>query len=64
MSFLDRKLDGEASEMIFWICPQIEGAVMRSKNVADEQKTETLASHVDGSESSLTRFLNLPQGSM
>jgi hypothetical protein len=42
MSFLDRKLDGEASEMIFWICKQIEGAVMRSKNVADEQKTETL----------------------
>ena len=64
MSFLDRKLDGEACEMIFWICKQIEGAVVRSKNVADEQKTETLASHVDGSESSLTRFLNLPQGSM
>ena len=42
MSFLDGKLDGEASEMIFWICKQIEGAVMRSKNVADEQKTETL----------------------
>ena len=36
------KLDGEASEMIFWICKQIEGAVVRSKNVADEQKTETL----------------------
>ena len=42
LSFLDRKLDGEASEMVFWVCKQIEGAVMRSKNVANEQKTETL----------------------
>ena len=29
--------------MVFWVCKQIEGAVMRSKNVADEQKTEALA---------------------
>ncbi len=29
--------------MVFLICKQIEGAVMRSKNVANEQKTETLA---------------------
>ena len=29
--------------MIFWVCKQIEGAVMRSKDVANEQKTETLA---------------------
>ena len=37
------KLDSKASEMVFWVCKQIEGAVMRSKNVADEQKTEALA---------------------
>ena len=37
------KLDSKASEMVFWVCKQIEGAVMRSKNVANEQKTETLA---------------------
>ena len=43
LSFLDRKLDGKASEMIFGVCKQIESAVMRSKNVANEQKTETLA---------------------
>ena len=43
MSFLDGKLDGEASEMIFWICQQIEGAMMRSQDVTDEQKTEALA---------------------
>ena len=36
-------MDGKASEMVFWVCKQIEGAVMRSKNVADEQKTEALA---------------------
>ena len=36
------KLDSKASEMIFWVCKQIEGAVMRSKDVANEQKTETL----------------------
>ena len=36
-------MDRKASEMIFWVCKQIEGAVMRSKNVANEQKTETLA---------------------
>ena len=41
--FLDGKLDGKASEMVFWVCQQIESAVMRSKNVANEQKTETLA---------------------
>ena len=41
--FLDGKLDGEAREMVFWISKQIEGAVMRSKDVANEQKTETLA---------------------
>ena len=29
--------------MIFGVCEQIESAVMRSKNVANEQKTETLA---------------------
>ena len=29
--------------MVFWVCQQIESAVMRSKNVANEQKTETLA---------------------
>ena len=29
--------------MVFGGCKQIEGAVMRSKDVADEQKTETLA---------------------
>ena len=29
--------------MVFWVCKQIESAVMRSKNVANEQKTETLA---------------------
>ena len=29
--------------MVFWVCKQIEGAVMRSKNVANEQKTEALA---------------------
>ena len=29
--------------MVFWICKQIERAAMRSKDVADEQKTETLA---------------------
>ena len=28
------KLDRKASEMVFWVCKQIEGAVMRSKNVA------------------------------
>ena len=38
-----RKLDGEAGEMIFGVCEQIESAVMRSKNVANEQKTEALA---------------------
>ena len=43
LSFLDRKLDSKASEMVFWVCKQIEGAVMRSKNVANEQKTEALA---------------------
>ena len=43
LSFLDGKLDRKASEMVFWVCKQIEGAVMRSKNVANEQKTETLA---------------------
>ena len=43
LSFLDGKLDSKASEMVFWVCKQIEGAVMRSKNVANEQKTETLA---------------------
>ena len=37
------KLDGKASEMVFGVCKQIEGAVMRSKDVANEQKTETLA---------------------
>ena len=37
------KLDSKASEMIFWVCKQIEGAVMRSKDVTDEQKTEALA---------------------
>ena len=37
------KLDSKASEMVFWVCKQIEGAVMRSKNVANEQKTEALA---------------------
>jgi hypothetical protein len=37
------KLDSKASEMVFGVCKQIEGAVMRSKDVADEQKTETLA---------------------
>ena len=31
LSFLDGKLDRKASEMIFWVCKQIEGAVMRSK---------------------------------
>ena len=29
--------------MIFGVCEQIESAVMRSKNVANEQKTEALA---------------------
>ena len=29
--------------MVFWICKQIERAAMRSKDVADEQKAETLA---------------------
>ena len=29
--------------MVFWICKQIERAAMRSKDVANEQKTETLA---------------------
>ena len=29
--------------MVFGVCKQIEGAVMRSKDVANEQKTETLA---------------------
>ena len=43
LSFLDGELDRKASEMVFWVCKQIEGAVMRSKNVANEQKTETLA---------------------
>ena len=37
------KLDSEASEMVFGVCKQIEGAAMRSKDVANEQKTETLA---------------------
>ena len=37
------KLDSKASEIVFWVCKQIEGAVMRSKDVANEQKTETLA---------------------
>ena len=37
------KLDSKASEMVFGVCKQIEGAVMRSKNVANKQKTETLA---------------------
>ena len=37
------KLDSKASEMVFGVCKQIEGAVMRSKNVANEQKTEALA---------------------
>ena len=37
------KLDSKASEMVFGVCKQIEGAVMRSKDVANEQKTETLA---------------------
>ena len=37
------KLDGKASEMVFGVCKQIEGAVMRSKDVANEQKTEALA---------------------
>ena len=40
---MDGKLDGKASELVFWICQQTESAVMRSKNVANEQKTETLA---------------------
>ena len=43
LSFLDGKLDSKASEMVFGVCKQIESAVMRSKNVANEQKTETLA---------------------
>ena len=43
LSFLDGKLDGKASEMVFGVCKQIESAVMRSKDVANEQKTETLA---------------------
>ena len=43
LSFLERKLDSKASEMVFWISKQIEGAVMRSKDVANEQKTEALA---------------------
>ena len=30
------KLDSKASEMVFGVCKQIEGAVMRSKNVANE----------------------------
>ena len=42
LSFLDGKLDRKASEMVFWVCKQIESAVMRSKDVANEQKTETL----------------------
>ncbi len=29
--------------MVFGVCKQIESAVMRSKDVANEQKTETLA---------------------
>ena len=29
--------------MVFGVCKQIESAVMRSKNVANEQKTEALA---------------------
>ena len=29
--------------MIFWICKQIERAVMRSKNVTNEQKAKSLA---------------------
>ena len=37
------KLDSKASEMVFGVCKQIEGAVMRSKDVANEQKTEALA---------------------
>ena len=37
------KLDSKASELVFWICQQTECTVMRSKNVANEQKTETLA---------------------
>ena len=37
------KLDSKASEMVFGVCKQIEGAVMRSKYVADEQQAEALA---------------------
>ena len=43
------KLDSKASEMVFWVCKQIEGAVMRSKDVANEQKTETLSHTMHGS---------------
>ncbi len=35
-------MDGKASEMVFWICKKIESAVMRSKNVTNEQKAKSL----------------------
>ena len=36
--------------MIFGVCEQIESAVMRSKNVANEQKTEALTLGFGGEE--------------
>ena len=45
-----RKLDGEAGEMVFRVCEQIERAMMRSKNVANEQKTEALTLWFGGEE--------------
>ena len=44
------ELDGEASEMVFWVCKQMECAVMRSEDVANEQKTESLALGLGGEE--------------
>ena len=45
-----RKLDGEAGEVVFRVCEQTERAMMRSKNVANEQKTEALTLWFGGEE--------------
>ena len=55
------KLDSKASEMVFGVCKQIEGAVMRSKDVANEQKTETLALGL-GRENGVKRFFAIAGG--
>ena len=48
--FLCWKLNGEAGETVLWIRDQTKGAMMRSKDIPDKQKSQALALGFGGEE--------------